>query len=576
MQTKIVKSRLTEVKTEEEKLGKIKLIRKNSEILKYSGVTTRAKKIVIWMLIFGFLIRFAFSVLPFDILKGFVSDDSYYYFLVARTLIQSGMVFSADGITHTNGFHPLWLFTILPFWLIHNAGDMPIRMVMMWGAMLDTFAGFLLFFLLKKFFKEGISLLLTAFYLFNPVNIVQAVTGMETPLNSFVMILLLYMVVKWSQSYSGNMNEAPREKNWSIRKWSILFGIVSGLVLLARTDNVFLVAGAFIFMFSVVWRKLPKPIFPIVWSVASSGLIIAPWYLFNLIKYHTILQTSAWAYPWIYHEEFIRENGSYFSWAILGKMNELLIAQLSSIGPYFGSNFIFAFVFGGMAICALTTRGKKETKNLFKYLSWALLAVGVYLFFHIFIRWFPRIWYEQSFFIVLIPFLGLLLSLFRKKLVLILAGIFFLVSSIHAVTRVETGVGTFIPTWKTQLRADVAVKLIQQFVPKDDIVGCWNSGYVQYWSNRKVINMDGLANNEILQHYKNRTPMKYIRKRNIKWMVDNPVYFQWSFGKYFEDGAIDRHFLGFKEVKDIGIKGNDMWLAMIRSEDGRDVIGVGY
>src|ERR1700691_5333604 len=36
------------------------------------------------------------------------SDDAYYYFVVARRLVQTGRS-SFDGFTLTNGYHPLWM-----------------------------------------------------------------------------------------------------------------------------------------------------------------------------------------------------------------------------------------------------------------------------------------------------------------------------------------------------------------------------------------------------------------------------------------------------------------------------------
>lgn len=504
---------------------------------------------LICLLILGFIMRAAFSVLPFESLQSFVYDDAYYYFTVAKTLVQTGMIFSADGTTYTNGFHPLWLVSIIPFWLVNGTGgELPIRMTIVWAALLDTLAALLLFFLLRMFFGLGVSLALSGFYLFNPVNIIQAVSGMETPINSFFIVALLYVVV------------ALKKEMWVKRKHWILFGLVAGLLLLARTDNLFLVGGAFIFLF-LKNRKRTN----LYCAAGVSGLIIAPWFLLNFLKFHTILQTSAWTYPWIYHNEFLTLNGSYFSWAILGKCLELCQSCAKNLGSYFGS-MVLLIGMVGIVVGRVMTEKTNQLKPVLRYLGWALIAVVVYLFFHVFIRWFPRIWYHQSVFIVLIPFLGLALSLFKRKLVPILIGLIFLCVSLFTIIA-PTGSGAFMRAWLAQLRAPVAVEMIDRIVPPGEIVGAWNSGYVQYWSNRKVINLDGLANNEVLDYYKQGNPLEYLRKMNITWIVDNPYYLTWSFGKYFQPGELEKYFKIRAEDTGIGLEGNRMWCVEILPEE---------
>lgn len=511
-------------------------------------MTKKHKQILICILIVGFIIRAIFSIAPFEILKSLVYDDAYYYFLVAQTFVQTGMVFSADGITYTNGFHPLWLVSITPFWFLSEANsDIPIRRTMLWGALLDVGAALILFFLLKVFFSPGISLALTGFYLFNPVNIVQAVSGMETPINSFFIVALLYVVV------------ALKKEMWVKRKHWILFGLVAGLLLLARTDNLFLVGGAFIFLFLRNTKRRN-----LYYAGGISALVIAPWFLLNLLKFDMISQTSAWTYPWIYHNEFLTRHGSYFSWGIFGKFSELIGCCAKNLGSYFGSMLLLIGALG-IGFGRISTEKISSQNPLLQYLGWALVAVAVYLFFHVFIRWFPRIWYHQVVFIVLIPFLGLFLSAFKRKLAPVLIGLLFVCSSIHATTTLG-GCGAFMRAWKTQTRAWVAVDMIERFTAPSDTIGAWNSGYAQYWSNRKVINLDGLANNEILDYYKRGNPLDYLRERNITWIVDNPFYFTWSFGKYFQPKEIETYFKVRAEAKDIGLKGNGVWCVEILPE----------
>ncbi len=53
-----------------------------------------------------------------DLIHGVNNDDAFYYFQIARNLAEGKFSTFDGGITRTNGYHPLWLFLIAPFyWL---------------------------------------------------------------------------------------------------------------------------------------------------------------------------------------------------------------------------------------------------------------------------------------------------------------------------------------------------------------------------------------------------------------------------------------------------------------------------
>jgi hypothetical protein len=104
-------------------------------------IRTIPKK-VFYLLLFGFLVRFVLAWLPEKYLFYLVSDDAYYYFAIARNLVTRGIL-SADGITLTNGFHPLWLFVITPvFALFKSYHWLAIHFALTFSAVFDTARGF--------------------------------------------------------------------------------------------------------------------------------------------------------------------------------------------------------------------------------------------------------------------------------------------------------------------------------------------------------------------------------------------------------------------------------------------------
>ena len=74
--------------------------------------------------IFAYGAGFAWYMLArFDLInliRGLSADDAFYYFQIARNLAEGKFSTFDGGITRTNGYHPLWLFLITPFYWVFD------------------------------------------------------------------------------------------------------------------------------------------------------------------------------------------------------------------------------------------------------------------------------------------------------------------------------------------------------------------------------------------------------------------------------------------------------------------------
>ncbi len=61
---------------------------------------------------------------------------------------------------------------------------------------------------------------------------------------------------------------------------------------------------------------------------------------------------------------------------------------------------------------------------------------------------------------------------------------------------------------------------INENLPKDTVVGAYSSGILSYFSERKVVNLDGLSNNSIYMASRNRAMDKFIDSMNIDYLAD--------------------------------------------------------
>jgi len=462
-----------------------------------------------YLFAFGFLIRLVLAWLPERYFYYLISDDAYYYFSIARNLVSRGML-SADGITLTNGFHPLWLFVITPiFFFFQKHPWFSIHLVLTVSAVFDTLAAFLIYKTLERLGKEKTGFWAAAFYLVNPWGLLHTMNGLETAQNNFFLALLVYLSVC-----------ANRE--WLKTSW-FFFGAVCGLALLSRTDNVFAVT---ILMVYLLWGT--RNFLPVAKSILVALSLISSWLVYNFITFGTLIQTSGTAYPWHYHQQYLNEHKTYFSSALVPFLLKMGFYNFAENAFHYGS-WILALVIAGILLYRL-----RNWPERYRPLLWTLIATALFAAFHIFIRWSVRPWYSQAVFVMTLPLVALTLEKVNRNLIAlgfifsILAGSFW----IFTATR-----------FKLADRSKVMMEMIYTKVPSGEVVGAFNSGYLQYFTDRRVINLDGLANNEVLSYYKSINGLEYFRRKDIRWLIDTPAYLAGLFGSYFGSKAESSLFL---------------------------------
>jgi hypothetical protein len=183
--------------------------------------------LIILSLLFHLYVIFS----PADsLVNWYTSDDAFYYFQVARN-VANGLGATFDGINLTNGFHPLWMLVCIPvFSLAKFDLFLPLRLLALISAALNTGAGILLYRLLKKYLSQGVAALTALIWVFTPsIHMLIIQRGMETSISAFFLVLLLFLVNRWRDDPA-----LPPKK-------SVLLGLVAGLAILARLDNVFVV-----------------------------------------------------------------------------------------------------------------------------------------------------------------------------------------------------------------------------------------------------------------------------------------------------------------------------------------------
>jgi hypothetical protein len=174
------------------------------------------------------------------VLNWYLNDDAFYYFKVAVN-ISAGLGVTFDGINVTNGFHPLWmLINVLVFWLARFDLFTPLRVLIIVSSLLSVGTGILIFRFLRRYILPEIAAVAAVIWIFLPAihNVVVA-NGLENNLSAFMIMLLLYLSSRSADSKPPGIRMA-------------ILGLVAGLTVLARLDNIFIV------MLVGLWVILPE------------------------------------------------------------------------------------------------------------------------------------------------------------------------------------------------------------------------------------------------------------------------------------------------------------------------------
>ena len=118
--------------------------------------------------------------------NGFLYDDSFYAFQIARNLAEgAGMTF--DGIHPTTGFQPLYVFLLVPVFMIAG-GDpvLPIHIALSILVVFSSMTAYLLYRIVKRYVGFAAALTAALIWGLSPIVMKQTANGLETAIASFM------------------------------------------------------------------------------------------------------------------------------------------------------------------------------------------------------------------------------------------------------------------------------------------------------------------------------------------------------------------------------------------------------
>lgn len=451
------------------------------------------------------------------------SDDAYYYLQIARTWVGGGPP-SLDGEVPTNGFHPLWLGLCALAWKATGEPVRALQAALTLGAAFGTATTVLTWAILRRLgVPASAALLAAALYGLHPYFATEATNGLETSVAVFTIALLTWLFVRTQQ---GRSTLPVRD--------GVALGAAAGLMLLARTDSVFIWAcmGAFL-----AARAGRHGGWAGVASAAGVSLgVIAPWLIWSATSLGGALQVSGYALSEPPRLEYLARHGDSLAVVLDRSFFLLRDAFLHKLpASYFvpaGSPVWPAWLlFGGLALALLFALDEPERGDARRRLT--LLAVpgmGIVtaLAWHAGVRWWLREWYFAPAGWLGVVFLGLALGTGRELLEHVPAayrrvaigsatGTVALLLALLVAPGDGTRWGTVTPHRVTQFEG---ARWIDENLAPDARIGAFNAGILSYFSDRTVVNLDGAVNAEAYRARRDGRMMDYIVARQLDYLVD--------------------------------------------------------
>ena len=308
-----------------------------AQIILITGMVIASVAAIIW------------AMQPIEKIVTNIPDDSFFYFQTASN-IAKGYIPSIDGSHIGNGFHPLWMYVLVPIFALKSIDlALPVHLTLLLCGFFFVFSSFNIYRIFRILTDSPLlSACASVTFLFFTQGFVRILDGEVTALNIFILSFLLIVYLKSSRN------------NHTHRGSFILLGILSGLLFLQRHDNIIFLALLILhYIFSA--KDTKNKLSNLLIASGFAFLVVLPWLVYSYIQFGTIAPTSSWAVPAVNHARWEDQYPGF--WGSLHKSMDL-------IGIEFSYFITFSFVYYFIIISCLVLifyyfkSGNKDRNNI--------------------------------------------------------------------------------------------------------------------------------------------------------------------------------------------------------------------
>ncbi len=427
-----------------------------------------------------------------NLLRDVNNDDAFYYFQTAKNLAAGKFSTFDDGITRTNGYHPLWLLLITPFYWVFDpeAALFGIKafeiMLVAGGVALVVLAAricrlpwMLLFALLPLLYQHR------ALY-----------HGLEAAAALFMLGLLFLALSLFSRNPA---------------RWSLLLAAVAFGLPWVRLEFVAIALTATASLCLIEWLRQKKLPFAYLKTLlgACSGILV--YFAYNYLVFGGFVPVSA-AVKQAYSQERWEQAGGFSIMQNFQEVlqmsvfdNELLVALeicayvllvwwSARRSPSRDDWLLLVFLVGAFSLAAgHLVKFAQTVLAVHPYwgsYSWYFVPAYLMMALIVFVRCYVAIHFIRR-------FIGARSRLVANMLSLgiVAAGTVFLfvkTDFTHPFRYVDRVSDSAYREW--EMTSYLGTQIMNRVLPEDSVIGSWHSGVIGYFSEFPVVNLDGLMN----------------------------------------------------------------------------------
>lgn len=207
-------------------------------------------------------------------------DDGMYYPKIALNFVSTG-TFTYDGVTLTNGFHPLWQILLIPVFYLFSEPIHGLK-ASFTVIFITLLISLFFFFKISKRLSLSVPAVILSFYIVY-ANL-RSFTLFYSMLESHFLLLVYMIYIYAALKYGDARFTAPGS--------AFLFGLLLSVAFITRIDSFLLILAYFLFQLIIIYKT--KNYKSLLWSSAGTAVFIIPYLIINLKYFGHLSTVSSW------------------------------------------------------------------------------------------------------------------------------------------------------------------------------------------------------------------------------------------------------------------------------------------
>jgi hypothetical protein len=452
-----------------------------------------------------------------DWLLTVVPDDAFYYLQIARHISTTGES-TFDGLSATNGYHPLWMAMLTAVAAVVHDNTTLLRIALGVCLALHACAAVLLFHAIRCLVGDAWGRTAGACWLVNPLAFSLAISGTEAALDTLAALTVVLAHIALLTNRQAGKLPTPGLAG--------RYGLALGFMSLARTDGL-VIAGLGLTWLASSCRLKKQNVTQrrsqVLIAGAAFALTVGPWWLFSLTQVGTIVQDSgAMKMLWA---------SAAFSTPIdrlhnIGSTVDFFTRRtvaLMTVWNYSLGTFIV--VAAGMAIAPallLVRHAATIQAQAVRAVSAAVIALTMV---------YGAAFVERQIWWLAVPGLSIALVMFTAFPTMLrslrigrgrddVTLVFLLLLALVLFGRWHLKGYAPYPWQPDVRRSQLAIEAI---VPPQERIGCFNAGIPAFFGSTRVVALDGLVSHDARLSWTDRRLDEYVARHQIRYIADEEV-----------------------------------------------------